>query len=162
MKRIIILPLFLLFFGCVSNDRVTELENRIDSLEVHVGELETKIANYEKTVKKPTKTTTKKKSAKINQDLGTQIAPMPLTTTKKNEVVTTSGRCQAITKAGTQCSRNAQEGSSYCWQHQGSGSSLTKEKSSSYSSDRTIYTGPRGGQYYINSKGNKVYVKKKK
>jgi len=47
MKRIIILPLFLLFFGCVSNDRVTELENRIDSLEVHVGELETKIANKE-------------------------------------------------------------------------------------------------------------------
>lgn len=28
------------------------------------------------------------------------------------------GRCQAITKKGTQCSRNAQAGSSYCWQHQ--------------------------------------------
>ena len=25
----------------------------------------------------------------------------------------------------------------------------------------TIYTGPRGGQYYINKNGNKVYVKKK-
>lgn len=24
---------------------------------------------------------------------------------------------------------------------------------------RTIHTGPRGGRYYINSKGNKVYVK---
>jgi hypothetical protein len=28
-----------------------------------------------------------------------------------------STRCQATTKKGTQCSRNAQAGSSYCWQH---------------------------------------------
>ena len=31
----------------------------------------------------------------------------------------TSGRCQATTKKGTQCSRNAKAGSSYCWQHGG-------------------------------------------
>lgn len=30
-----------------------------------------------------------------------------------------------------------------------------------YGSGRTIYTGPRGGQYYINSRGNKVYVPKR-
>lgn len=28
----------------------------------------------------------------------------------------------------------------------------------SYSSSQTIYTGSRGGQYYINSNGNKTYV----
>ena len=28
-----------------------------------------------------------------------------------------STRCQATTKKGTQCSRRAQAGSSYCWQH---------------------------------------------
>jgi micrococcal nuclease len=28
-----------------------------------------------------------------------------------------AGRCQATTKRGTQCSRNAQAGRSYCWQH---------------------------------------------
>ena len=28
-----------------------------------------------------------------------------------------STRCQATTKKGTQCSRNAQAGGSYCWQH---------------------------------------------
>jgi micrococcal nuclease len=33
--------------------------------------------------------------------------------------------------------------------------------SSSGSSDRTVMTGPRGGKYYINSKGKKVYIKKK-
>ncbi|MFS4454512.1 HNH endonuclease signature motif containing protein [Maribacter sp. 2304DJ31-5] len=31
----------------------------------------------------------------------------------------------------------------------------------SSSSSRTIQTGPRGGKYYINSNGNKTYVKKK-
>lgn len=28
-----------------------------------------------------------------------------------------SSRCQATTKKGTQCSRNARAGSNYCWQH---------------------------------------------
>jgi methylphosphotriester-DNA--protein-cysteine methyltransferase len=28
------------------------------------------------------------------------------------------GRCQATTKKGTQCKRNAKKGSKYCWQHQ--------------------------------------------
>ncbi len=30
-----------------------------------------------------------------------------------------SARCQAITKKGTQCLRNAKPGSRYCWQHGG-------------------------------------------
>jgi hypothetical protein len=30
---------------------------------------------------------------------------------------------------------------------------------SSYEANKTIYTGPRGGQYYINSNGNKTYIK---
>ena len=33
-------------------------------------------------------------------------------------------------------------------------------ESSNYSSDKTIYEGPNGGQYYINSNGNKTYVPK--
>jgi colicin import membrane protein len=77
-------------------------------------------------------------------------------------------RCIATTTAGYQCSRNADEGSDYCWQHKKMyepSSSTTSSKSSSVSnsssSSRTIHTGPRGGKYYINSKGNKVYVKKK-
>ena len=33
-------------------------------------------------------------------------------------------------------------------------------ESRSYSSDKNIQTGSRGGQYYINSNGNKTYVPK--
>jgi hypothetical protein len=33
-------------------------------------------------------------------------------------------------------------------------------ESRSYSADKNIQTGSRGGQYYINSNGNKTYVPK--
>jgi hypothetical protein len=62
-------------------------------------------------------------------------------------------QCVATTQAGSQCKRSAKEGSSFCWQH---------EPSYSPSSSNTIYTGPRGGKYYINKNGNKTYIRKKK
>ena len=31
-----------------------------------------------------------------------------------------------------------------------------------YGSGKVIHTGPRGGQYYINDKGNKIYIPKQK
>jgi hypothetical protein len=37
---------------------------------------------------------------------------------------------------------------------------LTEPASSYNSSSRSIYTGPRGGRYYINSNGNKTYIKR--
>ena len=84
----------------------------------------------------------------------------------------TRERCLAITAAGTQCTRLADIGSKYCWQHKATyepgttttnKSTATPSKSSgtSVSSSRTIQTGPRGGQYYINKNGNKTYIKKK-
>jgi len=35
----------------------------------------------------------------------------------ENTQETSGGRCQATTKKGTQCKRNAAAGSNYCWQH---------------------------------------------
>lgn len=35
-----------------------------------------------------------------------------------------------------------------------------KAKKAVSKTDKTIQTGPKGGKYYVNSKGNKVYVKK--
>lgn len=81
-------------------------------------------------------------------------------------------QCIATTTAGNQCSRNADPGSDYCWQHKkiyepttsssvSTSTSSSTKPSSTTSSGREIKTGPRGGQYYINSSGKKVYVKKK-
>ncbi|HAZ00604.1 MAG: hypothetical protein A2W90_04950 [Bacteroidetes bacterium GWF2_42_66] len=38
-------------------------------------------------------------------------------------------------------------------------SKSTPSKSKGYYKDKTIYTGPRGGKYYINKNGNKTYIK---
>ena len=70
-------------------------------------------------------------------------------------------QCAATTKDGTRCLRMAQDGSRYCWQHlEKLRSTSTSPSSTSYDSGRVWHIGPRGGQYYINSKGNKVYKKR--
>lgn len=43
--------------------------------------------------------------------------PKPSKTKKTTTTPTRSAQCQATTKKGTQCSRNAKSGTKYCWQH---------------------------------------------
>ena len=40
------------------------------------------------------------------------------TTSSSSSAEETVKRCAATTRKGTRCSRNAQPGSNYCWQHQ--------------------------------------------
>ena len=111
---------------------------------------------------------------KLTTSNNTSANPSSLGIINKNtsSSQTNSGRCQAITAKGTQCSRNAEPGSKYCWQHQGyigtnasSGQNFksttgTTKSSGTTTSGKTIITGPRGGKYYINKNGNKTYIKK--
>lgn len=49
--------------------------------------------------------------------------------------------------------------------HTGQNGTKPKDYSSeakNYGNGKTIHTGPKGGQYYYNSKGNKTYVPKRK
>lgn len=49
-------------------------------------------------------------------------------------------------------------------QYNGSNGTKARDYSdaaNNYGSGKTIYTGPSGGQYYINDKGNKTYVPKR-
>jgi len=41
-------------------------------------------------------------------------------------------------------------------------SSTSGSSEYNYTGNATIHTGPRGGRYYINSKGKKTYIRKKK
>lgn len=43
----------------------------------------------------------------------------PSTNVVENDEEEFYGRCMATTKKGTQCKRNAKNGSHYCWQHGG-------------------------------------------
>ncbi|MFH0761446.1 MAG: hypothetical protein V2A67_08080 [Bacteroidota bacterium] len=124
------------------------LADQMQSLVAKVSSLETLVQALSK---KPT--------VEI-MDISNTSTPPTSTATQSNDQ---PKRCKAITAAGTQCSRNAQTGSDYCWQHQGtsvnSKSSSVPTSSGTYNG-KTIYTGPRGGKYYINKNGNKTYIKK--
>jgi colicin import membrane protein len=80
----------------------------------------------------------------------------------KTEKQQSEKRCMAITSTGNQCSRSVDEGSNYCWQHKKTyePSKSNEDSKESNSNGNVIQTGPRGGKYYINSKGKKVYIKK--
>lgn len=68
-----------------------------------------------KRCKPSSETTYQKSKTKVKPDTTTKEKKKTVTTTKEK---TTSSRCLAITKKGTQCKRNSKSGSNYCWQHQ--------------------------------------------
>lgn len=150
-------------------------------LGTQIVNLETRVILLEKDVEK-----TRQENKILQQEiisLKDQISHMSLllsqkekgTSTIEGESVTPNTstekkQCKAKTASGKQCSRDAQEGSDYCWQHrptyepsstkeEDSGTG-TKPNSSVGSSKREIHTGPRGGKYYINANGKKTYIKK--
>jgi len=140
MKKLLFLTVLLFSSVLISAQDIKTLQAEIESLKARVTMLEQKLAGSVDTTSTVKTTSTESK------------------------------RCIAITNAGTQCSRNADPGSDYCWQHKKTyeptksssiSTTTTPTKSTTTSSGRTIQTGPRGGQYYINSKGNKTYIKKK-
>lgn len=150
------------------NEMITSLSNRIMELESKIRTLESAVnsQNQEIAVLKTEIEEAQKISSAVAEKSPTQVNE-----TTKPAASPEKRRCKAITASGKQCSRDAQDGSDYCWQHKktyepsstnsNSGSSTYKSKSSSSSgSGRTIHTGPRGGKYYINSSGKKVYIKR--
>lgn len=58
-----------------------------------------------------TSSSTKRSSTKSTTPVKSNSSTVSRTTS------TYSRRCQATTKKGTQCKRNAQSGRNYCWQH---------------------------------------------
>lgn len=89
------------------------------------------------------------------------------TNTNGSNIIIKQKRCQAKTAKGNQCSSNASSGSTYCLQHKNyqktvastKKSSISNSYRSSKSKGRTIYRGPRGVKYYINSHGKKIYIR---
>ena len=111
-----------------SNDTIQQMKNSIDLLNQEIFSLKNKLSILN--------------SKSVSNELNTNIEDKDKSDIEKK-------RCKAYTLKGTQCSRNAQPNSDYCWQHQSKSNSY--KKSSNRKSDKTIYTGPRGGKYYINT-----------
>ncbi|NUN68399.1 MAG: hypothetical protein HUU02_01660 [Bacteroidetes bacterium] len=151
MKPLIIVAFSLLLFGCASQESVLRLQSEIVENRIQIKQLQQQIELLSEQVHRlqsvPASTS------------ATPSSQTPVIEEPKKEESVSAGQCQATTLSGKQCSRTAKEGSKYCWQHQGTTEEM--KESSVGSSNRTIMTGPRGGQYYINSKGKKTYIKKK-
>jgi colicin import membrane protein len=172
MKKISLSIALILAVMCTFAQSKQELKLMISSLENRLEVLNSKFESLERTVNSQNLEilTLKSKLAETQSSVLNRAGEVG----EKAEVVpesqTTSERkrCKAITASGTQCSRDAQEGSDYCWQHAktydpkstSTKSSVKSSSGSSTGSGRTIYTGPRGGKYYINGSGKKVYIKK--
>jgi hypothetical protein len=123
------------------NIRIKVLESQVNGLYLIIGNLKN----------------TSNTETKTNQNNNT-------TNEVRTDNISKVHQCSAITLSGSQCSRNAQPNSDFCWQHIKSANSTQANSPTSTSTtneNKTIITGSRGGQYYINSKGNKTYIKRK-
>lgn len=138
------------------NSKFELLSEQNKSLNKDITSLNLKLSDSEREIQ----------SLKSQLNQGNSLQEKPSQPSSEKNLQNPSKRCKAITSAGSQCSRNADEGSEYCWQHKKTyepdkpSKSTSGSNGSSNYNGKEIQTGPRGGQYYINSKGNKTYIKK--
>ena len=177
MKKLIFLFLFMLIgFSVTFAQSKKEIQQKLSALEASQSSLFIEVSSLTQDV---AILKSELKSVRRENDLLKQLVASGsgkqsiADTTSQKSVINTSapGKCKAITSKGTQCSRTADAGSEYCWQHKATyepnstpSNAVSPSKSSGSSggatgSGREIHTGPRGGKYYINSKGNKTYIK---
>lgn len=167
MRKMFILLLAVLAVNVSFAQSKTELIEQVNQLRIQLQFLETKVKSLEGQLNTAQSDILmlRNENYQIKEVSKANVATRnDFTSDKEESTNEASKQCKAITQKGTQCSRNADSGSEYCWQHKStyepnSKVTPTKASSSSGSPGRTIHTGPRGGKYYINSKGNKVYVK---
>lgn len=119
----------------VLTSKVSVLERSVEDLQQQYAALSSRVTEQETKIQKlNTKTGTinnNKFGQVVDGGQNDRIAPKAAYTNSqkdskqnnksKSTIVkdTYSGRCQAITKKGTQCKRTASHGSKYCWQHGG-------------------------------------------
>lgn len=143
MKYFIIIIISLLSLNVSNAQSKSDLKKEISSLKMEIKKLNLYISDLEREID----------SLQNRKNSTGEIIASDTTAVKLYQ-------CKATTSSGKRCSRTAKPGTDYCWQHQAAKSKVQKSTSSS-STGREIHTGPRGGKYYINSSGKKVYIKRK-
>lgn len=136
MKHLFTIIVSICLYSCASqtNPEYSILRDKVELLERRVDSLES-VLNTRKSVLNDKRIVTQKKKKRSEKNAGESVFnksssveknysensyetsyPASRQSIKKNPSY--SGRCQAITKKGYQCSRNARSGG-YCWQHGG-------------------------------------------
>jgi pyruvate/2-oxoglutarate dehydrogenase complex dihydrolipoamide dehydrogenase (E3) component len=114
MKKILFLLLIIPVFAFSQNTleaKIKTLENENQILKLKIENLELKFQKLLEDFNKIKITQNQNVNSKnnTNKDI--------VETKSKPKIKSSSVRCAATTKAGSQCKRNAKTGSSYCWQH---------------------------------------------
>lgn len=168
MKKLLLLILFLPILSFSQSKK--ELSDEIYRMKDNVSVLFTEIQNLKSENEKLKNEVSKLHSeiSEVKNIKSIEPTPEQVPASVTDKITGEAGQCKAITAKGTQCSRKAETGSDFCWQHKNSGQAKSTVKSSSSSSGsssgssgsgRAIQTGSRGGKYYINKNGNKTYIK---
>lgn len=132
MKKIVmLLSILIMSTSCGTYQMIAALQSRVDQLNEKVGILEQDVDDLQIQAVEQ-----RERSELLLRTFNSISQPLPTnqssntsetvrSATSESETSSTVNssssqirRCQAITKAGTQCKRNAQPGSNYCWQHQ--------------------------------------------
>lgn len=94
------------------NTKAVILEEKLKFAEKEISSLNRQISNLPKGLKENTDTDDSKKPIIQNSEESNIQKAQP-----KPKPTQSSGQCQATTKKGSRCSRMAQSGRSYCYQH---------------------------------------------
>lgn len=97
------------------------LEKRVDNLSTQIYSLISKIdalnyGTHQNTIESDN-FTHKKENSNREAKAGSTSTIKQYNRKSTSTISDYNGRCQAITKKGTQCKRTAKPGSKYCWQH---------------------------------------------
>lgn len=131
MKKITILTLFFLLITSISiaqsksdlfnailalDAKIVALESKVDKLKDENMNLKLEVQLLKASLKESGYPYIPKPENNNNQSNSNNLNSQPKNNTQQTKPVS-SGRCQATTKKGSQCSRNAQPGRNYCYQH---------------------------------------------
>lgn len=95
-----------------------DLQAKVDSLQATLRRLQTQISQLEELLGTFQAATQPPARSASPAPAEAAASPAPAAPRSTPGPRTSSQRCAAITQKGTQCSRRASIGSSYCWQHQ--------------------------------------------
>lgn len=96
-------------------DQIKALDELLTQKENEIVGLRREVSNLKKSASVKSQPPQPLSHPNINHNTATSTNTVKSTTSQSHSIST--GRCQAITKKGTQCKRSAQPGSRYCWQH---------------------------------------------
>lgn len=119
MKNLTHFLFIVLFVVCSSSELLSQSESQSKELEKQIIELRVEVSFLKGKIESIEKSLANLISVRAQTEVKNTSPKEKISVKSSTSTPKSSGRCQALTKKGNQCSRSAKPGSSYCWQHGG-------------------------------------------